>query len=353
MPADEPRSDGLAAGGDPAIDGASPAPPVAAADEDADPPSSRSPRPFTWKVNLALFVATVVSVSFTGAEVWNPDAKHGGGLLDVIKALPSGWRFAVPLLAILLTHEFGHYIAARIHKVDASLPFFIPLPILSPFGTMGAVISMRGEIRSRNALLDIGASGPLAGLCVAIPVLMVGLAASPVEPMSPHGIQEGQCLLYMALKRIVLGPIPAGHDVMLSPMALAGWAGLFVTMLNLVTVAQLDGGHIAYALFGPRQNRYARVFHASLLLVVLYNAVTFVGPILARRDWSGARGALLSNQVTFWLVWYGMIHLIKRLGGRDHPETEPGELSPVRKGVAVLSLVMFALLFMPTPWGAY
>jgi membrane-associated protease RseP (regulator of RpoE activity) len=360
MPADEPRSDGRAGGErrDPAraepVTGASPAPPVVAEEEDADgEPSSGAPQPFRWKVNLALFVATVVSVSFTGAEVWNPDAPHASGILGVLRALPSGWRFAVPLLAILLTHEFGHYIAARIHHVDASLPYFIPLPLLSPFGTMGAIISMRGRIRSRNALLDIGASGPLAGLCVAIPVLIVGLMRSPIEPLGAHGTQEGQCLLYLALKRLVVGPIPAGHDVFLSPTALAGWAGLFVTMLNLVTVAQLDGGHIAYALFGERQNRYARVLHAGLLLVFAYNVVIFVGPVVARHDWSGVGKAFGTNQVLFWLVWYVMIHVIRRFGGDDHPPTEPGELSPVRKGVAVLSLVMFALLFMPTPWGVY
>src|SRR4029453_13583398 len=109
------------------------------------------------------------------------------------------------------------------HRVEASLPFFIPLPVLSPFGTMGAVISMPGRIRSRNALVDIGASGPLAGLAVAIPVLAYGLAPSPVSPPSEHGYQEGQSLLYLLLKRVVLGPIPGGHDVFLNPIAMAGW----------------------------------------------------------------------------------------------------------------------------------
>ena len=337
------------------VAGSSPLPPVGAEDDrDAPPsePASPGPQPLRWKANLALFLATVVSVLFTGADVWGPGLPRGGGLLGLLKALPSGWPFAVPLLAILLTHEFGHYIAARIHRVDASLPYFIPLPVFSPFGTMGAVISMRGRIRSRDALLDIGASGPLAGLCVAIPVLVIGLLHSRVEPNGAHGIQEGQCLLYMLLKRLVLGPIPEGHDVFLSPMALAGWVGLFVTMLNLVAVAQLDGGHIAYALFGPRQNRYARVLHAGLLLVFAFNAVRFLGPaMLPWRGWEPVKDALGNS--TFWLVWYVLIMVIKRVGGDDHPPTEPGELSPVRKGLAVLSLVMFGLLFMPTPWASY
>ncbi len=216
---------------------------------------------------------------------------------------------------------------------------------------MGAVIAMRGRIRSRDALLDIGASGPLAGLCVAIPVLVAGLAQSDVKPFTPGGVLEGQCLLYLAIKRMVLGPIPPGYDVFLSPMAFAGWAGLFVTMLNLVAVAQLDGGHIAYALFGPRQNRYSRVLHALLLLIFAFNALRFVGPLVARRDLADLGQAF--GNAAFWLVWYVLIRLIMRAGGRDHPPTEPGELSPVRKALAVLSLVLFVLLFMPTPYTFY
>jgi membrane-associated protease RseP (regulator of RpoE activity) len=314
---------------------------MSAAPPDASepPPSSAadgSLPPLRWKVNAVLFVATVFSVFLTGAKVW------GDGL-----------AFAIPLLSILLTHEFGHFVAARIHRVDASLPYFIPLPFLSPFGTMGAVINMRGRIRSRNALLDIGAAGPLAGLCVAIPVLVVGLLRSPVGPNGEHYLQEGQCLLYMAIKRIVIGPIPAGHDVQLTPMALAGWAGLFVTMLNLVPVAQLDGGHIAYALFGAPQNRAARVLHNGLFLVFGYNFVRAVWPLAERHDLLGFPSAIRSTQVLFWFLWYLIIHVIMRFGGTDHPPTEPGELSPVRKGLAVLSLVLFVLLFMPTPWAEY
>jgi membrane-associated protease RseP (regulator of RpoE activity) len=307
--------------------------------------------PIRWKVNLLLFVATVFSVFLTGSAVWGDGLPLGGGVLGLLRGLASGWPFAVPLLAILVTHELGHFVAARIHRVDASLPYFIPAPLISPFGTMGAVINMRGQIRSRNALLDIGASGPLAGLCVAIPFLVAGLMHSPVLPNGDHGIQEGQCLLYMALKRLVVGPIPEGHDVFLTPMALAGWAGLFVTMLNLVAVAQLDGGHIAYALFGPRQNRYARVLHALLLVFFAYNVVRFGLPVVRAGAW-GALGKVFNNAI-FWLVWYVMIGVIMRVSGREHPPTEPGELSPVRKGLAVLSLVLFALLFMPTPWSSY
>jgi membrane-associated protease RseP (regulator of RpoE activity) len=320
------------------------------------PPSSagRGPLPpIRWKVNAVLFAATIFSVFLTGAGLWGEGLPQGGGWIGVLRALPGGWHFAVPLLSILLTHELGHFVAARIHRVDASLPYFIPLPFVSPFGTMGAVINMRGRIRSRNALLDIGAAGPLAGLCVALPVLVAGLMRSPVGPNGEHYVQEGQCLLYLAMKRIVVGPIPEGQDVLLTPMALAGWAGLFVTMLNLLPVGQLDGGHIAYALFGARQNRAARVLHNGLFLAFGYNLVRAVWPVAARRDWVGVPSAVFSTQVIFWFFWYLIIHLIMRFAGTDHPPTEPGELSPVRRGVAVLSLVLFVLLFMPTPWAAY
>jgi len=317
-------------------------------DEDTD---EGGPRPLRWKTNLVLFLATVVSVFYTGAAYGDKLSPHGG-LVDTLRSLPLGWDFAVPLLAILLTHEFGHYIAARIHRVDASLPYFLPLPKLSPFGTMGAVISMKGRIRSRDALLDIGAAGPLAGLVVAIPVLVVGLMRSNIESIPLHGAVEGQNLLYLLLKRVVLGPIPAGHDVFMSPMAFAGWTGLFITMLNLIPVAQLDGGHIAYALFGPQQNRYSRLLHGALLGMFAINLVRFLGPVVVHRGGWDAVAMSVGNAMP-WLVWYFLLRLIMRVGGRDHPPTEPGELGPVRKAIAVISLGLFVLLFMPTPWMQY
>jgi membrane-associated protease RseP (regulator of RpoE activity) len=323
---------------------------VPADDAEGSPEGSEAPEPFRWKLNLLLFLATVASVFLTGAR-YAGEGPEPAGWRELLRSLPSGWSYAVPLLAILLTHEFGHYIAARIHRVDASLPFFIPLPRFSPFGTMGAIISMRGRIRSRNALLDIGASGPLAGLVIALPVLIVGLAHSRIGPASLHGTQEGQSLLYIALKRLVLGPIPEGQDVFLGPMAFAGWTGLFITALNLIPIGQLDGGHIAYALFGLRQNRFARVLHASLLGMFVLNLVRFMIPVARERAWSHA-GQAFGNALP-WLVWYILLKLIMRAGGQDHPPTEPGELSPVRKWVALFSLLLFVLLFMPTPMAQY
>lgn len=293
---------------------------------------------------VVLFVLTVASVFVAGAVQVGSDFSSAASLL-------SGWVFAVPLLSILLAHELGHYVAARVHGVSASLPYFIPMPA-SPFGTMGAVIVMRGRIASRKALLDIGAAGPLAGLAIAIPVLVWGLLHSEVKRVTGSGIQEGQCLLYLALKRLSVGPIPVGHDVFLHPAAFAGWTGLLVTMINLLPVAQLDGGHVAYSLFGPTQNRLARAVHALLpvlFLVSVGSELVIHGSPEAK---AGAVGLAVKNSF-FWLIWFVLLFVLRWLGGRDHPPTEPGELGPVRKAVAVGTLVLFVLLFMPTPMAQY
>ncbi len=288
----------------------------------------------TLLVHAVLFLATVASTFYVGAELV---AEHGHPL--------RGWVFAVPLLAILVTHELGHYVLARRHRVDASLPYFLPLP-LPPLGTLGAVISMRGRIKTRDALFDIGASGPIAGLVVAIPLLVVGLKLSTIEPIPEHGLQEGQSLLYLALKRVVLGPIPEGHDVFLHPTAFAGWAGLFMTMLNLIPVGQLDGGHVAYALFGPAQDRYSRRVHDALLVVaVLVGAFFGVEALRAHAPWSQVLLGLTEGKN--WLIWYGLLWLLTRRG--EHPKTEPSALSPGRRVAAWATLALFVLLFMPVP----
>lgn len=310
------------------------------------PPESDAGHTFGWKTNAVMFVLTVVSVHWAGALYVGASPLAEGTLGGALRGLSRGASFGLPLLAILLFHEFGHYFAARVHRVPASLPYFIPFP--NPFGTMGAIISMPARIRSRDALLDIGAAGPLAGLVVALPVTLIGLARSAVTPLASEGvILEGQSLIYLLLKRIAVGEIPAGHDVNLSPTAFAGWTGLLLTALNLIPIGQLDGGHVAYALFGERQHRYARMFHHGLLVAFAYNLATFVGPIALGRG--GSLGQAVGNS-TFWLVWYVLLHVIGRFSGRDHPPTEPGELSPKRRAIAWLTLALFLGLFMPTPW---
>lgn len=303
--------------------------------------------------HLLLFGLTVLTVFQVGAQ--NAVANDVRPFLDQLADLDflaRGASFAVPLLAILLTHEFGHYVAARLHRVPASLPFFIPLPGLG-FGTLGAVIAMRGPIRSRNALLDIGASGPIAGLVVAIPVLAWGLSLSEVSPNPPEGyIQEGQSLLYLAIKTLILPRIPEGQDVWLHPTALAGWVGLFLTMINLLPWGQLDGGHIAYAIVGERHHRIARWLRRGLLLLFAYNLVRFLGPIWLGR--SDMPTPLAVGNSAFWLVWFLVLGGIGWLsGGPQHPPFEPGPLSPRRRALGWACIILFLLLFMPTPWAAY
>jgi len=139
--------------------------------------------------------------------------------------------------------------------------------------------------------------------------------------------------------------------VFLDPVAFAGWSGLFVTALNLIPIGQLDGGHIAYALFDRKQNRFARILHGALPVMFLYNLVVFMIPVVRRGAW-GWTSLAVSNSL-FWLMWFGLLHLVKRASGQDHPPTEPGELSPWRRVVAIVSLALFVLLFMPTPWAIY
>jgi hypothetical protein len=303
--------------------------------------------PLTWRgvrLNVLLFVLTVVSLFWTGIEVASffftgaPPQPHAG--------LLSGWQYAVPLLAILTAHEFGHYFAARYHGVPASLPYFLPLPNFG-FGTLGAVISMRDRIRSRNALLDIGASGPIAGMLVAVPVLFWGIAHSPVGVSTPPYEQEGQSLIYVAIKWLVHGPIPAGYDVHLHPAAFAGWVGLFLTMINLLPFGQLDGGHVAYALFGERHNRVGPWIRWALLPLFVVNLVRFLAPIMPRPP--AARLATAVGNSLFWLVWFVVLGVLARLSGKDHPPCEPGALSPFRKAIGWVCVGLFIGLFMPTP----
>lgn len=304
----------------------------------------------------ALFAATVLSVFYAGATqhlARSPESyvqatftRHGmlAALRTLAWALAQGWRFAVPLLAILVTHELGHFLLARHHRVPASLPMFVPFPNL--LGTMGAIISMR-PIGSRNALVDIGAAGPLAGLVLALPITAVGLALSPVAPLAPGGLLEGDSLLYLLLKRLVCGPLPAGYDVQLHPFAFAGWVGLFMTMLNLLPVGQLDGGHVTYALYGPRADRWSQWFTGALLGYALalagYIALTTPSAELSVDRFVPA---------LIWGPWALATRVLLRLSGDEHPPAGDDALTPARKAIALLCIALFALLFMPLPMRA-
>ena len=294
------------------------------------PPSAPAPRA-KWQLNLVLFLATVASVFVTG--VYTQGSRWHAA------------QFAGTILVILVAHELGHYVAARLHKVDASLPYFIPLPLLSPFGTMGAVIRMRGVIPTRRALLDIGASGPIAGLCFAIPLYIWGAAHSHLVPLPSTGdgsVQLGESVLMKLLDHVFAPAKPEGMDLELSPIAFGAWGGMFVTMINLLPVGQLDGGHVAYALFGPKQDRYAQLIHRSMLaffFVVVFGHVA--------RDVSNGLGLYylgrhLANSL-FWLVWFQVLAVLGLLAsrGRDDPP-KPGALTIRTRLAATIGLVVIA-----------
>jgi membrane-associated protease RseP (regulator of RpoE activity) len=309
----------------------------------AAPRGTGSPR-----VNLLLFVLTILSVLFAG-ELY--DYSGPLTLRGLIINLPSGLPFAVSLLAILTAHEFGHYLVARYHRTAVTLPFFIPFPG-SVFGTMGAFIQMKEPPRNRRTMADIALAGPLAGLVVAIPVLLLGLALSPVERLPlvppPGTVLEGNSLLYLLAKWVVKGellPAPAsyagvapalywirymltglpaplgGRDVILSPVAWAGWAGLLVTALNLIPAGQLDGGHLMYVLLGPRVRR---------LWPFLVGALALMGFL-----WQG------------WWLWAALLFVLGRVHAEPLDEITP--LDPRRRVIAALGLLLFVLVFMPVP----
>jgi membrane-associated protease RseP (regulator of RpoE activity) len=307
-----------------------------ASDGAADPKSWQSGRR-SVVLSVVLFAITLLSTTCVGSITSGVEHPH----------LWNGLSFAIPLMSILLAHELGHYIAARIHRVPASPPFFIPFP-LPPLGTMGAIILMRGRIARRNALLDIGAAGPLAGMVVALPVLVYGIATSPVLPVIP-GMSyemEGRSLLYNGLLWLLKGSIPHGYDIMLTPTAFAGWAGLMVTMINLIPAAQLDGGHVAYALFGERQERYSRWLRLALLPIAACVSLAYGLPeLLAGKHGEALRDAFAPGFP--WLLWWVVLRVIVGRSKREHPTTDDSVLSPGRRVVAWGTLLLFVFLFMP------
>jgi membrane-associated protease RseP (regulator of RpoE activity) len=272
-------------------------------------------------------------------------------LSDILHFILSGVPFTLSLLSILLAHEFGHYLAGKHHKSNVTLPYFIPFP-MSYFGTMGAFIQLKEPPKNRRVMLDISIAGPLAGLVVAIPILLLGLSLSPVERLPFHlpagQIFEGNSILYLALKYIVHGeflpnpgnyhgmtpfiywvvyfftgsPLPSGgFDVTLHPVAWAGWAGLLVTAINLIPAGQLDGGHLLYVLLGRRAPRLIPFVLAGLLIL------GFV--------WYG------------WWIWAVLILVFGTIYAEPLDLITP--LDRKRKLIAILGIIIFLLVFTPVP----
>ena len=311
-------------------------------DDVLQPPRPRGRFPAT---NVALFLATVATTLWAG---FLQSDLHDGAL-TLWNVVRGGLPFAASLVAILFTHEMGHYVLARRHGVKTTLPYFIPVPF--GFGTLGAVIRMRSAIPSRRAVLDIGAAGPLAGLAVAVPLLLVGLSLSEVRQIGegagadvhrslftlvqallegrpildvPSGMYSfGDSLITWAAQRIVFGDLKPGYDVVVHPVAMAAWLGLLVTALNLVPVGQLDGGHVLYALFGRR---------GALLVARLVSAGLFLAGVFL--SWN-------------WLVWWFLSRFVVGLGHPPALAEEP--LDGGRRAVAWVSLALFLATFVPVP----
>ncbi len=286
--------------------------------------------------NVLLFALTAASTVFVGVThalgflYAGTGADSEAGMIGALRSDPRpvalGLVYAAVLLAILLAHEGGHFVACRRHGIDATLPYFIPAPTL--IGTLGAFIRIKSPITRKDRLFDIGLAGPLAGFVLSLPALAVGLALSrPVAGLPAEGsIVFGEPLLLKGLIALVGPRVPAGGDLLLHPVAFAGWVGLLVTGLNLFPMGQFDGGHIAYALAGRRSRGLAKTI----------------------------LGAFAVMGLVFWVGWWVWALLILALGLK-HPQVfdEEVPLSRGRRVLAGAAAAIFALSFTPAPVKGY
>lgn len=267
-------------------------------------------------IHVLLFLATLLTTTLAGAF------QAGVNPLADVRLLTRGLPFSMTLMGILLVHEMGHFVVSRWHGVEATPPYFIPGPPVL-IGTFGAFIRMRTPT-NRPALFDVGAAGPWAGFLVAVPAVLYGLAHSEVRPLvGPEmgGISLGNSAVFGLLTRLALDVSPTDVTIVLHPVALAGWFGLFVTFLNLLPIGQLDGGHVIYALLGRAHRWVARLSLVAIL------ALSLLG-------WHG------------WGMWAVLVVLI----GLDHPPTlDDRPLDRRRRIAAWLTIALFFATFMAVP----
>lgn len=298
------------------------------------PPLVWQPRPkFQDRVwlHVTLLLLTIATTTIAGAEHYASflsDFREGPLGMSIPSLLVHGLWYSATILAILGCHELGHYLACRYYDVDASRPFFLPVPFLMT-GTLGAFIRIREPIPQKRMLFDIGIAGPIAGFVVAVPALFIGMAMSHVvklpDPLPPLTMELGEPLLYKAASWLFWGAVPGGYTVNMHPMAFAAWFGLLATALNLFPIGQLDGGHISYAVLGRRSS------HVTLAMVAV------------------AIG--LSYFVMSWRVWTGLMIAMLWAFGRHHPRVfdEDVPLDRTRVILAVFALGMFILCFSSAP----
>ena len=268
---------------------------------------------------VLLFAATCFTTIWAGRGPLDRSSAH-----PILESLITGAAYAIPLLVILLCHEFGHYLQARRYHVSASLPYFIPMPF-GPLGTMGAVIAMRSNMGDRKALFDIGISGPLAGLVPALISCVVGLEWSTIATIPSGPVHSlGEPLLFQFLAKWIFGPLPPGTDIYLHPLAYAGWVGILITALNLFPIGQLDGGHVLYALLRRKAHLVA-----SILL-----------------------GAAVAAAILTQNYQYGLMLVLLLVIGPHHPPTSNDDM-PLGTGRIILGwlTLMFVIVgFTPTPF---
>ena len=297
----------------------------------ADPLSWQSRPKFQDRVwiHIVLLALTVATTTFIGAMQYSAFAE------TVYRAAPQtlasfilhGFWYSGTILGILGCHELGHYLACRYYNIDATLPFFLPLP-LPPSGTLGAFIRIREPIPLKRMLFDIGIAGPIAGFLVAVPALFIGVSKSAVIHMSDPSAAEtlGEPLLWKIAAHLVWGSLPDGVDIYTHPMAFGAWWGMLATSLNLFPIGQLDGGHISYTVLGRK---------ASI--------VSLVGI---------AAGIVMSFITPTWIVWTVLMVVMLRVFGRHHPPVmdEDVPLDRTRMVLAAFAVLMFVLCFIPVPF---
>jgi membrane-associated protease RseP (regulator of RpoE activity) len=287
-----------------------------------------------WLHVLLLFL-TIVTTTLAGMDHWLSFTQEfllGGPTPRFGPLILHGAWYSGVILAILGCHELGHYFACRYYDVDASLPFFLPMPLV-PTGTLGAVIRIREPIPTKPMLFDIGIAGPIAGFVVTVPALVIGLMLSDVRPdIPPGGLPDnvfsytlGEPLLLKAVSQVLWGTVPTGYSVNLHPMAFAAWFGMLATALNLFPIGQLDGGHISYAVFGKRSSTVTLFTLGCAVVLTLFS---------------------LS-----WLVWTVLTIAMLFTFGRHHPRTfdEDVPLDGRRRLLALFAVAMFVLCFTPSP----
>lgn len=297
----------------------------------------RRPSKFNDRIwlHVLLLVLTLVTTTLAGAEHWlsfRQDFLIGTARPPLTELILQGFWYSGTILAILGCHELGHYFACRYYDVDASLPFFLPVPLFLT-GTLGAFIRIREPIPSKRMLFDIGFAGPIAGFIVAIPALFVGLWLSNIQPelvpanLPPNviGYSLGEPLLFKAVAWLVWGGVPDGYSINLHPTAFAAWFGLLATALNLFPIGQLDGGHVSYAVLGRKSS------HVTLAMILCAVVLTYFS--------------------ISWLVWTVVTLAMLLAFGRHHPRTfdEDVPLDPARRFLALVALAMLIVCFTRAP----